>query len=82
MALRHFAFGRCRKTHAQPAKPLELIVAQRMAVHDVDVLAQQPGGLQLVPALGRARRTTALVHGRDQPQVFGHGKVVQGEFQR
>ena len=53
-----------------------------MAVHDVDVFAQQTSSLQLLPAIGRARRATALVHGGDQPQIFGHRKVVQGDVQR
>ena len=41
MAVRHFHFGRHRKAQAEIAKPLELRVVQGMAVHDIDVVAQQ-----------------------------------------
>ena len=76
VALAHFALSRGRKAQAQLAKTLELRVIQRMAVHDVDVLAQQAGGFELLPAVRGAGRPAALVQRSDQPQFLGHGEVV------
>ena len=61
VALCHLVFGSRRKAHAQVAKTLQLRVIECMAVHDVDLRAQQPLLLQAQPAIGRAGRPTALM---------------------
>ena len=41
------------------------------------VVAEQAGGFELLPAVGRARRTAALVQRGDEAELLGHAEVVQ-----
>ena len=49
---------------------------------DIDVLAEQPRGFKFFPAIRRAGRAATLVHGGNQAQLSGHGKVMQRHLQR
>ena len=82
VALRHLAFGRGREAHAELAEALQLRVVERVAVHDVDVVAEQARGLEPLPAVGRARRAAALVQRGDEAELARHAEVVQRDLER
>ena len=81
MALRHFVFSRRRKAHAQLTEAAQLLIVERMAMHDVHMLAQQALLLKHLPAFGRAGRPAALVQRGDDAQIARHGKVMQCHVQ-
>ena len=82
VALRHLVLRRDREAHAQIDEGLELGVGEVVAVHDVDVRADQALRHQGLPAARRLGLAAALVHRGDQAHFPGEREVVRADLER
>ena len=82
MALRHLVLRRDREAHAQIDEGFQLGVGEVVAVHDVDVRADQALRHQGLPAARRLGLAAALMHGGDQAHFPGEREIVRADLER
>ena len=82
MALRHLVLGCEGEGDAEIDEGLELGIGEVVAVHDIDVRADQTALHQGFPAARCLRLAAALVHRGNQAKITCEGEVVGAHLQR
>ena len=81
MTLHHLVLGCQGERPTEIDEPAQFFIAQIIAVDDVHARPDQAFRHEYAPAFGRSRRTAALVHRCDEPELACQSKVMQCDIE-